>query len=213
MRVREVWTFLLSGIGLVFLAGVLRTTTCREVVYPLPYREEIVRAAYASRVDPALVAAVAAAESRFRPERRSERGAIGLMQIMEETARDVASRHGIPAPTPSDLENPETNLFFGALYLRYLLDRYEGDLDLALMAYNAGPGRVDRWEELRRSSGSRASPKKALIGETRHFVARAKFLYRGYAAWGVFSGTDSRGLPHELSSGQGAGREPLDGER
>lgn len=187
MRMREMWAFFLSGIGLVFLVSALRTTTCREFVYPLPYREELVHAAQASRVDPAFVAAVAAAESRFRPERRSERGAIGLMQIMEETARDIAARQGIPAPTPSELEDPETNLFFGALYLRYLLDRYEGDIDLVLMAYNAGPGRVDEWQESCPSCGKTSiAKKKAPIGETRHFVARVKFLYRGYISWSGF---------------------------
>jgi len=199
VRVRGVWEFFLSGIGLVLLAGALWTTTCRDLVYPLPYREELVRAARVAQVDPALVAAVSAAESRFRPERRSERGAIGLMQIMEETARDVASRQGIPAPTSTELENPATNLLFGALYLRYLLDRYEGDLDLALMAYNAGPGRVDRWDELHRPTKT----KKARIGETRHFVARVKFLYRGYAAWRRFSHSDFRG-PSGLESARGA---------
>lgn len=85
-------------------------------------------------IDPALVHAVIRAESAYRPEAVSPKGAIGLMQVMPGTGR----RFGV-----HDLAAPENNLKAGTAYLKHLLDRY-GNVPLALAAYNAGEGAVDR---------------------------------------------------------------------
>lgn len=92
------------------------------------------RHAKARGLDPALVDAVIQAESAYRPEAVSPKGAVGLMQVMPDTGR----RFGI-----RDLEDPEANLKAGTTYLGYLLDLF-GDLSLALAAYNAGEGAVMR---------------------------------------------------------------------
>lgn len=92
-------------------------------------------AAEAVSLSPALVAAVAWRESRFRPESISRAGAIGEMQLMPATARSL----GV------DPRNDDQNLRGGAKYLRSLMTRYNGDLTKALAAYNAGPGAVDRY--------------------------------------------------------------------
>lgn len=92
-------------------------------------------AAAAEHLDPALVRAVIQVESRFSPEARSPRGALGLMQVMPATARRLGFAH------PEQLEE---NLRIGTRFLRLLLDRYEGDSVKALMAYNAGPEALDR---------------------------------------------------------------------
>ncbi len=91
-------------------------------------------AARAAQLSPALVAAVAWRESRFRSDRVSRAGARGEMQLMPATAREV----GV------DPSNPDENLRGGAAYLRRLLDHYQGDLTRSLAAYNAGPSAVDR---------------------------------------------------------------------
>lgn len=93
-------------------------------------------AAQRNHLDPALLDAVIGQESGFRPDVVSGAGAIGLMQLMPSTAREL----GV-----SDPFDPAQNVEGGAKYLRSLLDRYDGRLDLALAAYNAGPGAVDHF--------------------------------------------------------------------
>jgi soluble lytic murein transglycosylase-like protein len=87
-------------------------------------------------LSPALVAAMIRVESDFNPREVSPKGACGLMQVMPETA----ARYGA---TRSDLFDPVRNIAVGTTYMAWLLDRYRGDLDLALAAYNAGEGAVD----------------------------------------------------------------------
>ena len=112
--------------------------------YPLRY-EQIVRShARNYDLDPALLAAVIYTESRFRADARSDAGALGLMQLLPETARGIAVRTGGERFVVEDLYVPELNIRYGSWYLRNLLDRYD-DLRTALAAYHAGQGNVDRW--------------------------------------------------------------------
>jgi soluble lytic murein transglycosylase-like protein len=98
-----------------------------------PYIEMVSRA---NGVDPTLVKAVALVESGFNPTARSAKGAMGLMQLMPKTA----AQYGV-----SNIRDPYQNLNAGAKHLRQLLDMYEGDVVLALAAYNAGSGAVQRY--------------------------------------------------------------------
>ncbi len=112
-----------------------------RVLYPAE-RIDLVRAqAAAVGLDPALVCSLVRAESRFHVDAVSPHGAIGLMQLMPDTAAWIAEQLGLAAV---DLRDAATSLRLGTWYLRYLIDRF-GRLDLALAAYNAGPTRVDRW--------------------------------------------------------------------
>ena len=114
-----------------------------RLLYPLEY-ESIVRGhARNYRLEPALLAAVIYEESRFNAEARSSSGAIGLMQLLPETARGIAQRTGGNRFVVADLYDPELNVRYGSWYLRHLLDRY-GSLEQALAAYNGGQGNVDR---------------------------------------------------------------------
>jgi len=99
---------------------------------------EIAAAAERHDLNPRLVAAVVGAESAFQARAVSHKGARGLMQLMPATAL----RFGV---APGELFEPERNLEAGARYLRWLIDRYDGALHLALAAYNAGEGAVDRY--------------------------------------------------------------------
>lgn len=126
-------------------ALVLLARPVERLLYPLRYAGHISVCARRAGVDPSLVAAVVRAESRFRPDARSRAGAVGLMQVLPETARLVARRHGLDRFRPKMLREPEWNLLIGSLYLSELMDRYHGDVVAALAAYNAGPGVVDTW--------------------------------------------------------------------
>jgi soluble lytic murein transglycosylase len=138
--------------------------------YPLQY-DAIIRAEAARyHLDPALVAAVIYRESGFVPDSRSERGAVGLMQLLPETARFMAQQPRRPSPAPDDLERPEVNIAYGSRYLRYLIDRH-GSVPLALAAYNAGEANLAAWLRQARQSGrSLRVPDDIPFSETRTFV-------------------------------------------
>ena len=159
--------------GLDGLKGVDKAVT--EITYPLRYDDIIRQQARAKNLDPALIAAVIYAESGFRSGRTSPAGAEGLMQITPETARDIARRSGGTAFTLEDLATPQINISYGSYLLRELLDRYDGDVDAALAAYNAGPGNADAW------GGSQLKADEIPFPETRAYVEKvlkAKLEYR-----------------------------------
>ena len=143
---------LLVVLGLAVLGGVAYAVWDRQpgfvqrIRYPLRY-EAIVRGhARNYDLDPSLLAAVIYTESKFNANARSQAGAIGLMQLLPDTAQGIAVRTGGSTFVVSDLYVPELNVRYGAWYLRHLLDRY-GDERTALAAYHAGQGNVDAWRK------------------------------------------------------------------
>jgi hypothetical protein len=101
-----------------------------------PYAEIIASAAEAHGVDPLLVRALIQVESGYRPRARSRKGAMGLMQLMPSTAREYNVRHPF---------EPKANIEAGIKHLKTLIDRFGDDVGLALAAYNAGPGAVEKF--------------------------------------------------------------------
>jgi soluble lytic murein transglycosylase len=138
--------------------------------HPLHYQDIVLGHARNYHLDPALLAAVIYQESKFHADARSDRGAVGLMQLLPETAKGIAERTGGTQFRVSDLYDPEINVRYGAWYLRHLLDRY-GSERLALAAYNAGQANVDRW---------RARGLPIQFAETRSFVDRVEHLEKTY---------------------------------
>jgi soluble lytic murein transglycosylase len=152
--------------------------------YPLQYRQVVVGYARIYDLDPALVAAVIYEESRFRREIRSEAGAIGLMQLLPETARGIAERTGGARFRTTDLLTADINVRYGCWYLRHLRRRYADRTDgdrLALAAYNAGQANVDRWI---REAGP--GPVRIRFAATRAYVrevlATRELYRRAYAS-------------------------------
>jgi soluble lytic murein transglycosylase len=92
-----------------------------------------------------LIYAIIRQESLYRADARSSAGALGLMQLLPETARRTAKAWRLPPPTRSSLLEPSANVPLGSAYLRDVLDRYDGQASLAIGSYNAGPGAVRRW--------------------------------------------------------------------
>ena len=138
--------------------------------YPLRYDASVRGHARNYRLDPALLAAVIYQESKFQADAESRSGAIGLMQLLPDTAKGIAIHTGGNRFRVQDLYTPEINVRYGAWYLRHLLDKY-GDERTALAAYNAGQDNVDRW---------RARREGIAFAETRAYVDRVESLKRTY---------------------------------
>ncbi len=145
-----------------------------RIRYPLSYPQYIRVHAQEHKLDPAFVAAVIYAESKFHVNAKSSSGAIGLMQLTPSTAHGIAIRTGGSAFRTSDLYDPDINIRYGAWYLNDLFAKYHSER-LVLAAYNAGQGNVDRWL---------AHDQPIQFAETRAYVKRVEHLKHVYAtAW------------------------------
>jgi soluble lytic murein transglycosylase len=113
--------------------------------FPMPYKQQVLEHAQARELDPSLIYGVMRRESLFDPLARSSVGALGLMQLMPSTARNVAHSLGMKKPRKSDILRIENNIRFGTHYLRTVMNRFDNNVALAAAAYNAGPGNVRRW--------------------------------------------------------------------
>jgi soluble lytic murein transglycosylase len=152
-----------------------------ELRFLAPYREQAQQAARENQIDEAWVFGLMRQESRFVNVAHSSAGASGLMQIMPATARWIAKRLGIKRFRPSEMQDPAKNIQFGAYYLKHVQTSLDDSPVLATAAYNAGPGRAQRWRDTR--------PMEAAIyiesipfGETRDYVKKVMSNAMYYAA-------------------------------
>ena len=151
----------------------------RDITLPLAYTSVIRAQAADKHLNPALIAAVIFAESKFQP-RTSSTGAIGLMQIEPATAEFLARRSGGVNFTIADLSNPAVNIAYGSYYLRYLLDRYHHSETLALAAYNGGETNVDSWLAQAHAAGARFTVDSIPFSETRAYVQKVETAQARY---------------------------------
>ena len=114
--------------------------------FPIPKIKGLLQPA--ASVEPSLLLGVARQESMFRFEAASHAGAKGLLQLIPSTARNVARRTGVDYDPDRLLADPDYNAFLGGHYLKSLIERFDGEVAMALAGYNAGPLRVKRWVEL-----------------------------------------------------------------
>jgi soluble lytic murein transglycosylase len=166
------------SLGLVLTMPLVRKAV-NELSLPLSYSDVIRQQAADKHLDPALIAAVIYAETKFEP-RDSSAGAVGPMQLMPGTAAFLARRSGATTFVPDDLLNPRINIAYGSYYLRYLLDEYRGSVTLALAAYNGGESNVDRWVADARSHGRSLTVSAIPFPETRAYVSRVLHAQQGY---------------------------------
>lgn len=142
-----------------------------ELRFIAPYRELAQEAARAQQIDEAWVFGLMRQESRFINVARSNVGAAGLMQIMPNTARWIARRLGISRFNPREMQDPAKNIRFGTYYLRHVLDSLDGSPVLATAAYNAGPGRAQRWRAGQPMEGA-VYVESIPFAETRDYVKK-----------------------------------------
>lgn len=116
-----------------------------RLLYPRPYAEEVASAVEMTEVEPQLLYGVMRQESLFRPDAASSAGAFGIAQLTRATARETARRWSLPMPDRADLLDPATNITLGAARVAELLERFDGQIPLALGGYNAGERAVERW--------------------------------------------------------------------
>jgi soluble lytic murein transglycosylase len=142
------------------------------VRYPLPFRQSFEQSASAASIATTWALGIARSESLFMRDVRSRAGAIGLMQLMPATGRQVAREIKLPYSGLDTLTDPNQNIRLGTSYLGSMAARYDGNHVLATAAYNAGPHRVDRW--LPRSSviDARIWIENIPFNETREYVRR-----------------------------------------
>ena len=164
----------------VILTAPLFRKAVTEFNLPLTNADVIRQQAAEKHLDPALIAGVIYAETKF-DARTSSAGAQGLMQILPQTAEFLAHKSGATTFTVADLGTPQVNIAYGSYYLRYLLNRYDHDETLALAAYNGGETNVDRWLAQAHAANVRFTVDSIPFAETRAYVRRVETAQKQYA--------------------------------
>ncbi len=147
---------------LLILIGLKKTND----FFPVKYKEEVVEISKEIGMDKSLVFAMIKVESDFREKVVSHRGAVGLMQVLPSTAKWILEKEGYNFNS-YNLYKSRDNIFVGVLYLRYLYNRFDGDLQKIMAAYNGGSSRIkdNKWKE---------------IDETRFYVKKVKIAHFFY---------------------------------
>jgi soluble lytic murein transglycosylase len=141
-----------------------------QLVYPFPFRDDVVRYARANGLDPYLVAGLIRQESMFNPRARSPVGALGLMQVMPNTGTAVARSLGISGFQTGRLTEPTLNVRIGTRFLADQIRRHDNRLIDAIAAYNAGPERVTRWRRYPEYADPEIFTERIPFQETRDYV-------------------------------------------
>ncbi|MEI7993995.1 MAG: transglycosylase SLT domain-containing protein [Methylococcaceae bacterium] len=138
--------------------------------FPVSYFNQVQNNAYLQGLDPAIIFGLIRQESMLDQNARSAVGALGLMQIMPETGRQIAQNLNEPWKAESSLFNPDVNIKYGSFYYKQLLNRFDGHFALATAAYNAGPNRVIKWLPNHRSLPGDVWIETIPYKETRKYV-------------------------------------------
>ncbi len=175
----RLWIIFLRAAVLRLRSQLCSKKTCAETFfsYPMEYEAEVRRACEKYDLDPCLVFAVIRTESFFTPDAVSGAGAQGLMQIMPETGEWIAWRQG-KEYDESRIFEPDYNIDLGCWLLSFLLEKYNGDVELAAAAYNAGHSAVNRWlDDPKYYDGKNLT---IPYEETENYVKKVKDAYEKY---------------------------------
>lgn len=144
----------------------------RKFIYPFPNQQTVFHYALIHEIDPYLIAAVIRTESKFIPNARSPKGAIGLMQIMPETGQWVAGQLQYANYSVDVLLDPDANVRFGTWYLATLYREFYANDILMLAAYNGGRGNVKQWMRQLNWNADFRDIEQIPFQETREYVKR-----------------------------------------
>ena len=141
-----------------------------DALFPRPYWTDLRRFSVQNGLEPYLVASLIRQESEFNPLAVSRANAVGLMQLLPKTGKRVAREIKLKGYNPSQLYTPAVNLQLGTRYFKSMVDRYNGQLEYALAAYNAGTDRVDDWLGTGRYRDAQEFVESIPFTETREYV-------------------------------------------
>ena len=154
-----------------------RSNAFWDALSPITHKEALYRLAGKTKVDPLLLAAIVAAESSFDPFAESHKGALGLMQLMPSTAAQLARELKLNYEDSDDLYTQDINLTLGAHYFARQLKSFDGNVILALAAYNAGPKKVRSWDLQAWGTEQEALIDAIPLVETRNYVRQVLRQY------------------------------------
>lgn len=167
-----------SLIIIVFFAFILVSLSyAPNMLFPVKYKNYVVKYAKQNEIDPYLVFAVVKAESGFDEFATSRKGAKGLMQLMDKTAEWGANEVGITNFNSQMLYEPDINIRIGCWYLKRLITEFEGNVNMALLAYNGGSGKVRKWLE---GTSTEELMENVPYQETDNFVRKVNEFYELY---------------------------------
>lgn len=181
MNKRFLTIFLLILIAIVIFIGLFRNEILK-VFYPLKYAENVENYAKSYNIEESLIFALIKAESNFDEKAVSHKDALGLMQIMEETAIDVAKKYDININMDNakkDILDTDNNINIGTKYLAVLLEKYH-NVEVAVAAYNAGIGTVDKWIEQGIIKADGTDIENIPYKETNNYVRKILVNYKMY---------------------------------
>jgi soluble lytic murein transglycosylase len=168
---------------LVVILGALfiRSDWIGKLIYPMSYTKEIQQSARQYGQDPLLIAAIIRVESNYREDAVSRKGAVGIMQLMPDTAAWILRQEAFGDITLKDAgSRADAGIRLGTWYVRDLSRQFDGRLPAVLAAYNAGPNRVRQWINGQVWDGREATVHNIPYGETRHYVQRVMYYYKKY---------------------------------
>ena len=181
MKKKTIIIFTAIILILLILFGILRIQDIiLKQIYPLKYREYVEQYSEKYNLDKYLVYAIIKAESNFKPDIVSTSGAIGLMQLMDATAEELANEINYMYPSNEILYEPETSIALGTAYFNKLLAIYEGNVNLALTAYNAGIGNVKKWIDNQTIKSDGSDIENIPFKETNNYVRKILRDYKIY---------------------------------
>jgi len=165
----------IAAIMLVLIMAIFASVGYIKAKYPIDYYDDIMASCKQFNVRPSLVAAVINAESEYNSTAVSNKGAVGLMQIMPSTAKFIAEELKIEDYNDLKLFNPSVNILFGTYYLSYLYEKYDSDEEV-LFAYNAGEGVLNSIK----SMNEKITIENIVIKETRNYITKVLEIEKIY---------------------------------
>lgn len=151
-----------------------------RAMFPMPHFDVVEKYAQENNLKVTMVYSIIKAESGFRPDVVSKKGAIGLMQITEKTGQWIATQLDMKDYSIQLLTEPEVNVQFGCWYMSYLMERFKGSKELALAAYNAGEGTIRKWIESGDIKWNGNEIKSLPYEETEKYLIRVNRIYFVY---------------------------------